>query len=286
MRKVWGFFAIDENISRKLLDPDVASSLNLNSRGGARMEATYRIQAFARLAGVTVRALHHYDRIGLLTPERTSSGYRVYTASHLERLEQIVALRFLGLPLKEIAEVIGRERRSLPAVLAAQRRMLLSRRHQLDRAIAAIEHAETAVHAGQPTTTLLTRIIEEIAMQEQTEFMNRYYNEPAQAALENRRKEWNPADQDKVTEEWRALFRDVKASLQEDPASPHVQSLVDRWNELIGRFTGGNPDVTSGLNKAWADRANWPVDMKQQSGEFFDQQVWDFMAQARAARKQ
>jgi DNA-binding transcriptional MerR regulator len=130
------------------------------------METTYRIQAFARLAAVTVRTLHHYDRIGLLKPERTSSGYRVYTASHLERLEQIVALRFLGLPLKEIAEVIGRERRSLPAVLAAQRRMLLSRRHQLDRAIAAIEHAETAVHAGESATTLLTRIIEEIAMQE------------------------------------------------------------------------------------------------------------------------
>jgi DNA-binding transcriptional MerR regulator len=249
------------------------------------MESTYRIQAFARLAAVTVRTLHHYDRIGLLKPERTSSGYRVYTARHLERLEQIVALRFLGLPLKEIAEVIGRERRSLPAVLAAQRHMLLCRRHQLDRAIAAIEHAETAVHAGESATTLLTRIIEEIAMQEQSEFMNRYYNEPAQAALGERRKQWNPADQDKVTEEWRALFRDVKASLQEDPASPRAQLLVDRWNELVGRFTGGKPDVTSGLNKAWADHANWPAEMKQQSDEFFDQQVWDFMTRARAARK-
>lgn len=249
------------------------------------MESTYRIQEFARLAGVTVRALHHYDRIGLLKPERTSSGYRVYTSSHLERLEQIVALRFLGLPLKEIAEVIGRERRSLPAVLAAQRRMLEGRRHQLDRAIAAIEHAETAVHAGEPATTLLTRIIEEIAMQEQTEFMNRYYNEPAQAALEERRKEWNPADQEKVTEEWRALFRDVKASLKEDPDSPRAQSLVDRWNELVGRFTGGNPDVMNGLNKVWADRDNWPADVKQHTEQFVDPAVTDFVARARAARK-
>jgi DNA-binding transcriptional MerR regulator len=151
------------------------------------MEGTYRIQAFARLAGVSVRTLHHYDRLGLLRPERTLSGYRIYTTQHLERLEQIVALRFLGLPLKEIVEVIGRERRSLPAVLQAQRRMLEDKRHRLDRAIAAIERTETAVHAGQPATTLLTRIIEEIEMQEKTEFMNRYYNEPAQAALEVRR---------------------------------------------------------------------------------------------------
>jgi MerR family transcriptional regulator, thiopeptide resistance regulator len=249
------------------------------------METTYRTQAFARLAGVTVRTLHHYDRIGLLKPERSQSGYRVYTAPHLERLEQIVALRFLGLSLKEIREVIVRERRSLPAVLAAQRRMLESRRHQLDRAIAAIERAEAAVKAGQPTTTLLSRIIEEIAMQEQTEFMNRYYNDAAQTALEERRKQWNPADQEKVTEEWRAFFRDVRAVLHEDPASPHVQSLVDRWTELVGRFTGGDPNICSGLNQVWADRDNWPAGMKQQSQEFFDQEVWDFMARARSARK-
>ena len=248
------------------------------------MEGTYRTQAFAQLAGVTVRTLHHYDRIGLLRPARTASGYRVYAARHLEQLEQIVALRFLGLPLKEIAEVIGREHRSLPAVLGAQRRMLQSRRHQLDRAIAAIERAESAVHAGQPATTLLTRIIEEIAMQENAEFMNRYYNEPAQAALEERRRQWNPADQEKVTEEWRVLFRDVKASLHEDPGSVHAQSLVDRWNELVGRFTGGDPDVTSGMNNAWADRANWPVDMKEETAQFVDPEVWDFMARARAAR--
>jgi hypothetical protein len=123
-------------------------------------------------------------------------------------------------------------------------------------------------------------------MQEESEFMNRYYNEPAQVALEERRKKWDPADQDKVTEEWRALFRDVKGALQEEPASPHVQSLVDRWSELVRGFTAGNPDVTSGLNKAWADRTNWAPEMKQQSDEFFDQKVWDFMAQAHAARRQ
>jgi len=58
--------------------------------------ANYRVQEFARLAGVTVRALHHYDRLGLLRARRTASGYRVYGDRDLERLEQIVALQFLG----------------------------------------------------------------------------------------------------------------------------------------------------------------------------------------------
>ena len=46
--------------------------------------ATFRAREFAELAGVTVRTLHHYDRIGLLTPRRTPAGYRLYSASDLE----------------------------------------------------------------------------------------------------------------------------------------------------------------------------------------------------------
>ena len=62
----------------------------------------YQIQEFAQLAGVTVRALHHYDPLGLLRPRRTPSRYRLYSDSDLERLEQIAALKFLGVSLKQI----------------------------------------------------------------------------------------------------------------------------------------------------------------------------------------
>ena len=63
----------------------------------------YRIQEFAKLAGVTVRALHHYDRLGLLKPSgRSAAGYRLYRDCDLARLEQIVVLKFLRLPLTEI----------------------------------------------------------------------------------------------------------------------------------------------------------------------------------------
>jgi DNA-binding transcriptional MerR regulator len=66
------------------------------------MDRLYRAHEFARLAGVTVRALHHYDRIGLLKPQRSSSGHRLYRLGDLERLEQIAALKFLDIPLREI----------------------------------------------------------------------------------------------------------------------------------------------------------------------------------------
>lgn len=58
----------------------------------------FQAREFAELAGVTVRTLHHYDRLGLLKPkQRTESGYRLYEAQDLERLEQIVALKYPGL---------------------------------------------------------------------------------------------------------------------------------------------------------------------------------------------
>ena len=50
------------------------------------MSKTYRIQEFAELTGVTVKALHHYDRLGLLKPQRALSGYRLYVERDLERL--------------------------------------------------------------------------------------------------------------------------------------------------------------------------------------------------------
>src|SRR5580700_6800802 len=84
----------------------------------------FRAKEFADLAGVTVRTLHHYDRLGLLKPRRAESGYRLYRESDLERLEQIVALKFLGLPLKEIRELLDSAAPDLPAALRMQRSAL------------------------------------------------------------------------------------------------------------------------------------------------------------------
>src|SRR5881227_870285 len=96
------------------------------------------VQEFARLAGVTVRALHHYDRLGLLRAHRNASGYRVYQAGDMERLEQIVALKFLGIPLKDIRTMLARDGSDLAGALHAQRTVLEQRRVLLDRAIRAI----------------------------------------------------------------------------------------------------------------------------------------------------
>src|SRR5262245_47652940 len=83
----------------------------------------YHTRQFARLAGVTARALHHYGRLGLLKPRRSSAGYRSYTDRDFERLAQIVALKYIGVPLKKI-QVTTRSSESLANALRAQRQIL------------------------------------------------------------------------------------------------------------------------------------------------------------------
>jgi DNA-binding transcriptional MerR regulator len=241
----------------------------------------YRVHEFAQLAGVTVRALHHYDRLGLLRPKRAGSGYRLYGIRDLERLEQIVALKFLGIPLKQIKSILERDARELPEVLRSQRQALEEKRRWLDHAISAIQDAERSVVPGkQADAALLKKIIEVIEMQDSAEFLNQYYSEPAQAKLVERRAQFTPEMQEEVSKAWNELFKDVEASLDEDPANEKSQALAARWRKLIEGFTGGDAEVSVGLRKAWSDREHWPAPLQQQTTPFVNPKVFEFIGKA------
>jgi MerR family transcriptional regulator, thiopeptide resistance regulator len=236
-----------------------------------------RVHAFAALAGVTVRTLHHYDRIGLLRPQRSTSGYRLYGRHELERLEQIVALRFIGVPLKQIAPLLKES--GLAEALPRQRALLQEKRRRLDEAISAIAAAEASLaDGGKPDTEILTTIIEVIQMQSDTKWTEKYYSPAAQAAIADRQTQVTPEEIAKGEQDWLELFREVEASLDEDPASAKAQELGRRWKALVSAFTGGNTDVAQGLNRMYADRPNWPDAPKQQMAAFSNPRVWEFMS--------
>ena len=185
------------------------------------MGRSYKVQEFAELAGVTVKALHHYDRLGLLKPRRADSGYRLYSEPDLERLEQIVALRFLGIPLKQIGEILDRQ--SLKDALELQRCALEDKRALLDRALRAIQSAQESLQEGKRAQpAILRRIIEVIEMQDGIEAMKRYYS--TEASWERRKSYY----QEGPAPEWKDLYREVSGMLGEDPASAAVQALVER----------------------------------------------------------
>src|SRR5262249_42242460 len=99
-------------------------------------EKLFQAKKFAALTGVTVRTLHHYDRLGLLKPSRFSrAGYRLYRESDFARLEQIVALKFIGFSLKEIKDLLSKDSADFSLTLKRQREALEEKRRRLDLAI-------------------------------------------------------------------------------------------------------------------------------------------------------
>lgn len=234
------------------------------------MATLYRVHEVAELTGVTVKALHHYDRLGLLTPRRTDAGYRLYTRRDLERLRQIVALRGIGLPLKQIKNLLDADPSSLPDLLRIQRLALEAQRRRLERAIGAIGNAERAIRPG---VWVIETLIEVIEMEDRVDLMKRYFSEDAWASVRHHYEEWPSGP-------WRALYREVEASLDLDPASAAAQSLAARWLALTERDAGGNRAALAGFWRAWTDRDRWPPALQKRLAEFRIDEIARFIGDA------
>jgi DNA-binding transcriptional MerR regulator len=114
---------------------------------------SHTVGELARLAGVTVRTLHHYDRIGLLTPSgRTPAGYRVYELADVDRLQQVLVYRGLGFGLEEIAALLDDPDADAGEHLRRQHRLLLEQRDRTDAMVAAVEKEMEALEMGNPMT--------------------------------------------------------------------------------------------------------------------------------------
>ncbi len=171
------------------------------------MDGLYKAREFAELAGVTVRALHHYDRIGLLQPQRGSSGYRLYSLADLERLEQITALKFLGIPLGEIGTLLESSPLTLGESLELQRRALTEKRDLITRAIHGIEAAEELIRSDQVTdASVLRKIIEVIEMQPEENFIRKYYTEEGWARRSQILQEMPPETREQRRETGESFF--------------------------------------------------------------------------------
>ena len=94
----------------------------------------------SEITGISVRTLHYYDEIGLLTPSgKSEAGYRLYDEKALERLRQILFFREFDLPLKEIKAVMENPSLDKNEILQMQRRMLLRKKERMERLIASID---------------------------------------------------------------------------------------------------------------------------------------------------
>lgn len=222
----------------------------------------YRVGEVAELTGVSVRTLHHYDRIGLLQPrQRTAAGYRLYGEQELLRLQQILTLRYLGFSLTRIGELLDRPNFDLAASLRVQERVLRERMIELEGIATVLGELVTAywrdgawnwdlvIHASEAVATGL-------AQQEHT--MSELFT-PEQLQQFAELAERTPAEEMAAIQDgWSALLPEVRASYDLDPASPEALALAERWDALTARTMRAyesSPELVTALRENYAKGA-------------------------------
>jgi len=115
-------------------------------------ETAMTVGEVARLAGLTVRTLHHYDEIGLVVPAaRTEAGYRLYGRAEVERLQEVLLFRELGFGLVEIKEIVTRADYDRIAALLRQRGLLEARAERL---LTMIDSVDTVIESERQGMTM------------------------------------------------------------------------------------------------------------------------------------
>jgi len=245
-----------------------------------RMRTTadlYTVGALAEASGLTVRTLHHWDEIGLLRPaERSAAGHRRYSADDVRRLYRIVALRGLGLSLEDVGAALEQEGPDLRAAVAAHLVRVeeeLAQARDLRRRLKGILDAFDQM--GEPSTDQIIDAIEVMTMSEQ------YYTPEQLEQLEARRNELGDEGMAKAQQDWADLIAELDAErvAGTDPADPRVQALVDRWQALIGAFTGGDPGIAASLKRMYAEQGP-----EKASRGAVNPEVMEYAGRAMAAR--
>jgi len=215
----------------------------------------YTVKRLARLAGVSVRTLHHYDQIGLLKPaERTAAGYRLYGERQLLRLQQILLFREIDMPLDEVRRILDDPAFDPLAALREHRQSLQQRMQRLKRLLHTIDR--TIARLTEDDMTLTDEELYAGFTPEQRERYRREARQMYDPALveesERRVKKMSRAQWAAVGAEGEAVSTGLAALADRGPADPEVQALIARHHAWIENFYPCSAEVYRGLGQGYA----------------------------------
>ena len=209
-----------------------------------------KVGELASRSGLTVRTLHHYDSIGLLTPSaRSDAGYRLYDRGDIARLHQIQALRRFGMALADIAAFLDSPDASLTAVIGRQISALdrqIAEAAQLREQLAKLQGQ--LLRGEEPELSAWLNTLEQMNMHD------KYFTkeEQRQMAVLQRGPEWQALG---------AELRQMVASGL-PPDAPEAMDLSRRWMAALERDTGNDPILAARLDAMWQKEAT----VREQSG--------------------
>ncbi|WP_409330079.1 MerR family transcriptional regulator [Trujillonella humicola] len=209
----------------------------------------------AARTGVTVRTLHHYDRIGLLSPSaRSAAGYRRYSAADLDRLHQVLVYRGLGFGLEEVATLLDDPDADPLEHLRRQHRLLRDRVEADRRLLAAVEREMEARQMGISLTP--EERFEVFGRHDparyEAEVRERWGDTDAYAQSRQRAARYTKDDWLRIRSEGEDLTRRMAEALRGgvEPDSPPAMDLAEEHRQQISRdFYDCSPEMHAGLGR-------------------------------------
>lgn len=203
------------------------------------------IKELSRLTQLSVQTLHHYDRIGLLEPSiRLGNGYRLYSEKDLSKLYQIISLKYLGIELSLIKEILA-DSSILLQSLTKQEDVLIDQLEKLQSANSMIVSMISDCRADKPINW--KAITQSIEVTQMTKSFNDTWEGKAfdadilaqYAQFENELKtRFTAKELQQIESRWHDIIRDINANLQVDPTSEKGRALGNRTMEWVNNFYG------------------------------------------------
>lgn len=220
-----------------------------------------KIKEVADMAGVSVRTLHHYDKIGLLKPQSVSpAGYRLYTDNDLERLQQVLFFKELDFSLKEIKDILDNPNFDRKQALSAHKKLLLKKRERLDEIIASTEKTINSIEGGieMDNNDMFAAFdmteIEKHKEKYAEEVKQKYGNTEAYKESEERTSKYTKEDWARIMARVEGIYKNIVAVMDRDPGDLEVQRVIGEFRQYItDSFYTCTPEIFRGLGDLYVN---------------------------------
>lgn len=237
--------------------------------------------------GLTERAIRHYERLGLVKPDRSAAGQRLFGAEALRALASVRILKRAGFSLSEIETLLA-AKVDAKTLVKAQIESVKAQAASLQSSLTLLtEIARELERGGSANVDVLCRLVEagEHCGPDESwrKIFDRYFSPLRQRAWvkmqERLRARVDPEAHDKA---WWTIADDIKTALPLDPASAKAQALLDRWDELLKPFNSvASAQQKQEARSFWLNVGEWGKDVNQP----MTREVVEFIKSAREARE-
>lgn len=235
----------------------------------------FTVGELSKLTGVTVRALHHYDEIGLVRPsQRSAAGYRLYDEADALRLQQVLVLRELGVPLDEIGPAIDAAA-DRAALLRKHRAQLAEKRGRLDAMLAAVDAALEVLERGKQTMTTedwKTMFDGFNPAEYEDEARARWGHTDAYQESARRTKQYGKPEWEAIRTESEEIHARLAQLMQQGAAvsDPAVQAAVEDHRKHLERwFYPCSKQMHKGLGEMYVADPRFTATLDKKGGEGF-----------------